>query len=85
MKNRKFLVTFGYNLDHSNIDYLVSDRLSRHKGWIQKDYFEPVSQGAFILNYQIIDTNVAKVSRYYLDDYHVTEAKRKAFFTRLTS
>ena len=43
MKNRKFLVTFGYNLDHSNIDYLVSDRLSRHKGWIQKDYFDPVS------------------------------------------
>lgn len=31
MKNRKFLVTFGYNLDHSNIDYLVSDRLSSHK------------------------------------------------------
>ena len=68
MKNRKFLVTFGYNLDHSNIDYLVSDRLSPHKGWIQKDYFDPVLHkgAAFILNYQIIDTNVAKVSQRYV-------------------
>ncbi|MGE7824711.1 hypothetical protein [Paenibacillus sp. NPDC093718] len=60
MKNRKFLVTFGYNLDHSNIDYLVSDHLSRYKGWIQKDYFDPVLHkgAAFILNYQIIDTKL---------------------------
>lgn len=86
MKNRKFLVTFGYNLDHSNIDYLVSDRLSRHKGWIQKDYFDPVLHkgAAFILNYQIIDTNVARVSqRYYLDDYHVTEAQLQGFLYSL--
>lgn len=86
VKNRKFLVTYGYNLDHSNIDHLVSDRLSRHKGWIQKDYFDPVlHQGAaFILNYQIIDTNVARVSqRYYLDDFHVTEAQLQGFLYSL--
>jgi hypothetical protein len=88
MKNRKFLVTFGYNLDHSNIDYLVSDRLSRHKGRIQKDYFDPVLHkgAAFILNYQIIDTNAARVSqRYYLDDYHVTEAQLQGFLYSLNN
>lgn len=38
----------------------------------------------FILNYQIIDTNAARVSqRYYLDDYHVTEAKLQGFLYSL--
>ena len=63
----------------------MSDRLSRHKGWIQKDYFEPVLHtAALILNYQIIDTNAARVSqRYYLDDYHVTEARLQGFLYSL--
>lgn len=86
MKNRKFLITFGHNLDHSNMDDLVSDRLSRHKGRIQKDYFDPVLRkgAAFILNYQIIDTNADRVSqRYYLDDYHITEAQLQGFLYSL--
>ncbi|SEL43049.1 hypothetical protein SAMN04488688_10413 [Paenibacillus sp. cl141a] len=38
MKNRKFLITFGHHLDHSNMDDLVSDRLSR----LRLPFHEPI-------------------------------------------
>lgn len=82
LDKRRFLLTFGRNLDHSNIDYLVKSRLSKYKGGIQEDYFNPILQkGAeVILNYQIIDTNFdRKSSKYYLDDYHITEAQKNGF------
>lgn len=86
MDKRRFLLTFGCNLDHSNIDYLVKDRLSKFKGSIQKDYFNPdLKKGAeIILNYQIIDINFDRISsKYYLDDYHITEAQKNGFFESL--
>ncbi len=86
LDKRRFLLTFGRNLDHSNIDYLVKSRLSKYKGRIQKDYFNPILQkGAeLILNYQIIDTNFDRISsKYYLDDYHITEAQKNGFFLSL--
>ncbi|WP_234032863.1 hypothetical protein [Paenibacillus faecalis] len=76
------MLTFGCNLDHSNIDYLVKQRLSQLKGRLQEDYFNPkLNKGAeCILNYQVIDTNFDKISsKYYLDDYHVTEAQKSGF------
>ncbi|ANA80555.1 hypothetical protein PVOR_04383 [Paenibacillus vortex V453] len=87
MHKRRFLLTFGRNLDHSNIDYLVKSRLSRYKGGIQKDYFNTVlKKGAeVILNYQIIDTNFDRISsRYYLDDFHLTEAQKNGFLLSLS-
>lgn len=44
LDKRRFLLTFGRNLDHSNIDYLVKSRLSKYKGGIQEDYFNPILQ-----------------------------------------
>lgn len=86
MKNRRFLLTFGRNLDHSNIDYLVKWRLSKYKGGLQEDYFNTVlNKGAdIILNYQIIDTNFERrSSKYYLNDYHVTETQKNGFMYSL--
>lgn len=37
-----------------------------------------------ILNFQIIDTNFDRISsKYYLDDYHVTEAQKNGFLLSL--
>jgi len=86
VEKRRFLLTFGRNLDHSNIDYLVQSRLFKYKGRIQEDYFNPVlKRGAeLILNYQIIDTNFNRVSmKYYLDDFHLTEAQKNGFMLSL--
>lgn len=86
MEKRRFLLTFGFNLDHSNIDHLVKERLAKHRGGIQEDYFNTVLQkGAdLILNYQIIDTNFDRISsKYYLNDYHITEAQKNGFMYSL--
>ncbi|NMO95020.1 hypothetical protein HII30_04365 [Paenibacillus lemnae] len=81
-KRRTLLLTFGHNLDHSNIHALVQDRLAKNKGGLQKDYFDPVlHKGAeVILNYRTIDTNFNRISdKYYLDDYHLTESQINGF------
>ncbi|WP_010272128.1 hypothetical protein [Paenibacillus senegalensis] len=85
MNQRRLLLTYGHDLDHSNIDFLVRERLAPYFAY-GIDYEHPSLQfGAeFILNYQVYDTNIKKwTPSYYLNDYHLTSKQLSGFLYSL--
>ncbi|MEK4535655.1 hypothetical protein NST21_09950 [Peribacillus sp. FSL K6-1552] len=82
-----FLLTFGCNLDHSNIEYLVKERLEPYVRPIKKnnkwtDENTKIRKDSTIhFMYDVYDVNDKKHSEnlYYIKDYYLTEAQLLGF------
>lgn len=84
--HRKLLITYGSDLDHSNMNDRVHKLLKPFEGPAQKDYDFPVLRkgSEFILNYETFDTNPNKpFESYYGADYHLTQAQLDGFLYTL--
>ncbi|WP_172195766.1 hypothetical protein [Saccharibacillus qingshengii] len=81
--SRRLLITFGADLDHSNMDYLVRTLLKPYVSeTLQTDYTHPVlRKGAeLVLNLETFDTSPGRpFERYFAEDYHLTQAQLDGF------
>lgn len=76
-----FILTYGCDLDHSNIDFLVNERLLPFKKYYNKPNKRISNNPEIKLVYDVYDVNRKKhiENKYFLEEFYITETQLKAF------
>lgn len=83
-----FILSYGCNLDHNNIDFLVKERLmpySSNKAYRKNKKYLPKASD-ICLSYDVFDINrnKHKDNLYYIDKFYINEERLKAFMYSLS-
>ncbi|MGE7919808.1 hypothetical protein ACQKM9_12770 [Viridibacillus sp. NPDC093762] len=82
-----FILSYGCNLDHSNINYLVKERLipfSVNRAYWRNE--KPPKESEICLIYDVFDINrnKHKDNLYYLDKFYINEVRLESFLYSLS-